>query len=51
MVVQEGIPAPAQQGTVVAARELTRRYGEGDTAVDALRGIAAPCAVFTLPDA
>jgi putative ABC transport system ATP-binding protein len=39
MVVQEGIPAPAQQGTVVAARELTRRYGEGDTAVDALRGI------------
>jgi|SoiMethySBSTD1v2_1073268.scaffolds.fasta_scaffold279562_2 putative ABC transport system ATP-binding protein len=24
---------------VVAARELTRRYGEGDTAVDALRGV------------
>jgi putative ABC transport system ATP-binding protein len=39
MVVQEGTPAPAQQGTVVQARGLTRRYGEGETAVDALRGI------------
>jgi putative ABC transport system ATP-binding protein len=27
-------------GVVVSARELTRRYGEGDTAVDALRGIS-----------
>jgi putative ABC transport system ATP-binding protein len=26
-------------GSVVEAHELTRRYGEGDTAVDALRGI------------
>src|SRR3954452_14701078 len=26
-------------GPVVEARELTRRYGEGDTAVDALRGV------------
>ena len=25
---------------VIAARELTRRYGEGDTAVDALRGVS-----------
>ena len=25
--------------SVVAAREITRRYGEGDTAVDALRGV------------
>src|SRR5256885_886407 len=24
---------------VVAARDVTRRYGEGDTAVDALRGV------------
>ena len=32
--VAERVPA-----AVVAARELTRRYGEGDTAVDALRGI------------
>jgi len=39
MVVEEGTPAPAQQGTVVQARGLTRRYGEGETAVDALRGI------------
>src|SRR5207237_6256515 len=29
--------APA--GPVVEAHELTRRYGEGDTAVDALRGV------------
>ena len=28
-----------QSGPVVEAHELTRRYGEGDTAVDALRGI------------
>src|SRR5436190_2138341 len=25
---------------VVAARDLTRRYGDGDTAVDALRGVS-----------
>jgi putative ABC transport system ATP-binding protein len=31
--------APAE-GPVVAATDLTRRYGEGDTAVDALRGIS-----------
>jgi putative ABC transport system ATP-binding protein len=27
-------------GTVVQASDLTRRYGEGDTAVDALRGVS-----------
>jgi putative ABC transport system ATP-binding protein len=27
-------------GAVVAARDLTRRYGQGDTAVDALRGVS-----------
>jgi len=27
-------------GTVVSASELTRRYGEGDTAVEALRGVS-----------
>jgi putative ABC transport system ATP-binding protein len=27
-------------GTVVSAHELARRYGEGDTAVDALRGVS-----------
>jgi putative ABC transport system ATP-binding protein len=25
---------------VVAAKDITRRYGEGDTAVDALRGVS-----------
>ena len=30
----------AQNGAVVTAHELTRRYGEGDTAVDALRGVS-----------
>jgi putative ABC transport system ATP-binding protein len=29
-----------QNGAVVAARDVTRRYGEGDTAVDALRGVS-----------
>ena len=32
--------AQAPTGTVVEAHELTRRYGEGDTAVDALRGVS-----------
>jgi putative ABC transport system ATP-binding protein len=31
--------AAAAADTVVAATEITRRYGEGDTAVDALRGV------------
>jgi putative ABC transport system ATP-binding protein len=31
---------PTTNGAVVSARDLTRRYGEGDTAVDALRGIS-----------
>jgi putative ABC transport system ATP-binding protein len=39
-VVEEGAPAPEQQGTVVQARDLTRRYGEGATAVEALRGVS-----------
>jgi putative ABC transport system ATP-binding protein len=33
--VAERVPA-----AVVAAKDLTRRYGEGDTAVDALRGVS-----------
>jgi len=28
-------------GAVVVARDVTRRYGQGDTAVDALRGVSA----------
>ncbi|MCZ7588206.1 MAG: ABC transporter ATP-binding protein [Gaiella sp.] len=30
----------ADNATVVVAREVTRRYGEGETAVDALRGVS-----------
>ena len=33
------VPAAAS-GTVVSAGDVTRRYGEGETAVDALRGIS-----------
>src|SRR5918996_4908952 len=29
-----------QNGAVVTANEITRRYGEGDAAVDALRGVS-----------
>jgi putative ABC transport system ATP-binding protein len=47
-VVEEGAPAPAQQGTVVRANELTRRYGEGSTAVDALRGVSLDVAAGQL---
>ncbi len=32
--------AAASTEPVVSARDLTRRYGEGDTAVDALRGVS-----------
>ena len=31
---------PQEDGNVVSAREITRRYGSGDTAVDALRGVS-----------
>jgi putative ABC transport system ATP-binding protein len=38
---ESGVPAPAQAGgTVVSAADITRRYGEGSTAVDALRGVS-----------
>jgi putative ABC transport system ATP-binding protein len=32
--------APVAQSTVVVADALTRRYGEGESAVDALRGVS-----------
>src|SRR5215468_6791550 len=35
-----GAAEQATAGPVVEAHELTRRYGEGDTAVDALRGVS-----------
>ena len=39
MSTLEETPAQAPAGVPVAARALTRRYGEGDTAVQALRGV------------
>jgi putative ABC transport system ATP-binding protein len=39
-VTQPAPPATSDTGIVVSARDLTRRYGEGDTAVDALRGVS-----------
>ena len=36
----ENSPAAPVQDAVVVADSLTRRYGEGDTAVDALRGVS-----------
>jgi putative ABC transport system ATP-binding protein len=33
-----------QSGAVVVARDVTRRYGEGETAVDALRGVSVDIA-------
>jgi putative ABC transport system ATP-binding protein len=33
-------PAPKPTASVVSAEGLTRRYGEGETAVDALRGVS-----------
>jgi len=33
------VNAPATPTAVVSARDVTRRYGEGDAAVDALRGV------------
>src|SRR5581483_9252040 len=35
-----GCPAMSANGSVVVAADVARRYGEGDTAVDALRGIS-----------
>ena len=37
-------PVPQVEASVVSARDLTRRYGKGDTAVDALRGVSVDVA-------
>jgi putative ABC transport system ATP-binding protein len=42
-----GVLAPAN-GSVVAARDVTRVYGEGDTAVSALRGVSVDIPVGQL---
>jgi putative ABC transport system ATP-binding protein len=40
-IEETGVPAPAQAGgVVVSATDVTKRYGEGSTAVDALRGVS-----------
>ncbi len=40
-VEEQGAPAPAAGNEIVVeAKDLTRRYGEGATAVDALRGVS-----------
>ena len=36
----ELVAAPATHPVAVSATDLARRYGEGDTAVDALRGVS-----------
>jgi putative ABC transport system ATP-binding protein len=38
--MENGQPSGSSNGNAVVAREVTRRYGEGDTAVDALRGVS-----------
>jgi putative ABC transport system ATP-binding protein len=43
VTVEAGLTAPPKVGLddkVVVASDVTRRYGEGDTAVDALRGVS-----------
>jgi putative ABC transport system ATP-binding protein len=41
VVTDSGVPAPAQHaGSVVEARDINRVYGQGDTAVQALRGVS-----------
>src|SRR2546422_5739124 len=38
--VTEVVDAPTATRPAVAAQDLTRRYGSGDTSVDALRGVS-----------
>ena len=40
--------AAARSGTAVSSRDVTRRYGEGETAVDALRGVSLDVAAGQL---
>ena len=38
--LSEPLPPASHAPVRVAARDLSRRYGAGDTAVDALRGVS-----------
>src|SRR4051812_40829791 len=40
---------PVAPATVVSARDVVRRYGTGDTAVDALRGVSVDIPQGRLP--
>lgn len=40
MAASENQGAPRGNGSVVSAQDITRRFGEGETAVDALRGVS-----------
>ena len=48
VLVQSEHPDSASREAVVTAREVVRRYGEGDTAVDALRGVSVDIAAGRL---
>jgi putative ABC transport system ATP-binding protein len=47
-LVQADRPAPTTADAVVTARDVVRRYGSGDTAVDALRGVSVDIAAGRL---
>ena len=47
-LVQADRPAPLTADAVVTARDVVRRYGSGDTAVDALRGVSVDIAAGRL---
>jgi putative ABC transport system ATP-binding protein len=40
VVIQDERPEVVPVESVISAREVVRRYGDGDTAVDALRGVS-----------
>src|SRR5690349_24519628 len=40
VVVRDERPEATSSRPVITAREVVRRYGDGDTAVDALRGVS-----------
>jgi putative ABC transport system ATP-binding protein len=48
VVIQAPEPAPPTSDAVVTARDVVRRYGAGDTAVDALRGVSVDIAAGRL---
>jgi putative ABC transport system ATP-binding protein len=41
---EPSVPVPVAADAVITARDVVRRYGDGDTAVDALRGVSVDIA-------